>query len=45
MINTRGVFRTQSGIYDGTFFVTIVNKFSSLTIFPKKLHRKCSTGF
>ena len=27
MINTRGVFRTQSEIYDETFFVTIVNKF------------------
>ena len=36
----RVVFRTQSKSYDGAFLQK-----QPLTIFTKKLHRKCSTGF
>ena len=32
----RGVFRTQSNIYDGAFFEKIVIKY-----FAKKIHRRC----
>ena len=35
---TRGVFRTQSNIYDGVFFAKIV-------IFAKNFHCRYSTGF
>ena len=41
----RGVFRTQSNIYDGAFFAKIVNAQKPLIISAKKLHRRCSTGF
>ena len=43
MVNTRGVFRIQSNIYDEAFFSKIVNSFQPLTIFSKKLQRTCST--
>ena len=45
MMSYRGVFRNQSNIYDGVFFAKIVNGFKPLTIFAKKLHHRCLTGF
>ena len=38
-ISFRGAFRIHSDIYDGVFYEKL------LTIFTKKLHRRCSTGF
>ena len=35
MVDTIGVFRTQSNIGDRAFFAKIVNGFESLTIFAK----------
>ena len=37
----RGVFRIQSNIYDEAF----LRKLFSKTIFAKKVHRRCSSGF
>ena len=39
----RGVFRTQSNIYNGAFFPKILNGFKLLTILARKLHRRCLT--
>ena len=43
----RGVFRTHSNIYDAAFLriKLTANYLKLLTIFAKKLHRRCSTGF
>ena len=41
----RGVFKTQSKIYDGAFFAKIVHDFQSSTIFAKKFYHRCSTMF
>ena len=41
----RGLFRTLSNIYDRTILVKIFNGFKPLTIFAKRLHLWCSTGF
>ena len=38
---SRGVFRTQANIYDGAFFVNILN---CLLFSQKKLHHRCLTG-
>ena len=38
---SRGVFRTQPSIYDGAFFVNILN---GLLFSQYKLHHRCSTG-
>ena len=40
----RGIFRTQSNIYNKAF-EKIVNGYMLLTIFGKKLHSRFSTGF
>ena len=39
-LKVRGVFRTQSSIYDGDG-----DAFQPLNIFAKNLHRRYSTGF
>ena len=44
-IATRSAFRNQSKIQDGSFFAKIVDNFSPLSIFAKKLRRRFSTGF
>ena len=44
MFAYRGVFRTWSNTYNGVIFVRILNSFKLLTIFAKKLHRRCPTG-
>ena len=43
-INIGGVFRTKPNICDGTFLKKIFNGFQLFTVFPKKFHRRCSTG-
>ena len=40
----RGVFRTWSNIYNGAFFLEILNGFELVTIFAKKLHHRCLNG-
>ena len=40
-IETSGIFRTQSNIYDGAFLLKLL----AVNDFRKKLHRKCMTGF
>ena len=39
-----GALRNWSNIYNGDFFAKILNGFKLLTIFTKKLHRRCSNG-
>ena len=39
----RGTFRTLWNIYKGAFFAKIINSFKLLTIFEKRLRRRCST--
>ena len=41
----RSVFRTLSNIYYVAFLAKIVNNIKPLTIFAKKLHHRCLTGF
>ena len=42
----KAVFRTQSNIHDTMeVFAKIVNSFHPLTIFAKKLHHRCLSGF
>ena len=42
---SRGVFRTLSNILSCNIFSKIVNEFQSFTIFAKKLHHRCLSGF
>ena len=44
MTACRGILRTWSNIYNGLFFAEILNGFKLLTIFEKKLHRRCFSG-
>ena len=44
-MGNRGVFRTQSNIYDELLLAKIVNGFKPLTISTIKFHRRFSTGF
>ena len=41
---TSTVFKTQSRIYE-EFFAKKVNSFLALTVFAKKIIRRCLTGF
>ena len=41
----RGEFWTLWNIYDGSCFALMVNGEKSVTIFTKKLHQRCLTGY
>lgn len=42
LTTNRCLFRSQSSIYDEAFFAKVVNGQNRLTIFTKKVHRRCS---
>lgn len=44
-LNTKGMFRTWSNIYDGTLFVEIVTDFQLLTVFAIKTFKRFLAGF
>ena len=40
----RGLFRTQSNIYDGVLVVTVVIGFKTSTVLAKNLYYRCLAG-
>ena len=44
LLTYRGVFRTQSNIYDEAFWTKTTNDLQPLSVFAKKLHHLCLTG-